>query len=257
MDPTDANNSAAKHEPLPTSVPSVADTRPEQSKLNQSSLAVDKDSRSPLEIIKSHPVGSVITLTAIVLSGITVCLTYFGFRVYDSSAVTRNSEIERSHVPRAAHDTSISHLDRKIELLDSSIRALTSEKSELAKKLQDAQAELARQESLAVVAAASCQRLRDDLFTQESAQEQLEKVIQSGGDSTIAYQAKVTPQREAEMLRELDNLRRRSAQLQQNISQIRAALQTCSAHPSQVQMIRQSLGNSGSGIAQVGKRAPM
>lgn len=241
MDPTDANDPAAKNEPSPAAVHSAADTRPEQSKLNQPSLAVDKDSRSPLEIIKSHPVGSTISLTAIVLSGITACLTYFGFRVYDSSTVTRNSEIERSYVPRPLHDASISDLDRKIALLDSSVKALTSEKSELAKKLQDAQTELARQEALAVVASGSCQALRDDLFTQESTQQQLEKIIQNGGDSTMAYQEKVTPQREAEMRRELDDLRRRSAQLQQNISQIRVALQTCSARPSQVQMRGQSL----------------
>lgn len=241
MDPTGANNPAAKNEPSPTPVPSAADTRSEQSKLNQSSLAVDKNSRSPLEIIKSHPVGSTIGLTAIVLSGIASFLTYFGFRVYDSSTVTRNSEIERSYVPRSVHETAISDLDRRIALLDSSIRTLTSEKSELANKLQGAQTELARQEALAVVAAGSCQRLRDDLFAQESAQEQLEKIIQNGGDSTMAYQERVTPQREAEMRRELEDLRRRSAQIQQNISQIRVALQTCSAHPSQVQMIRQPI----------------
>ncbi|MEN5003234.1 hypothetical protein [Stenotrophomonas indicatrix] len=145
--------------------------------------------------------------------------------------MTKNSEIERDYVARTAHDAAISDLGRKIALLESSIRALTSEKSDLESKLRAAQTELDRQEVSAVAAAGSCQRLRDDLLAQQLAQDQVETIIQNGGDSTIAYQEKVTPQREAEMQRELTDLRRRSAQLQQNISQIRVALQACSAYP--------------------------
>ncbi|KOQ74285.1 hypothetical protein ABW44_09980 [Stenotrophomonas maltophilia] len=124
-------------------------------------------------------------------------------------------------------------LKQDIARLDASLKTLTSENLDQANKLREALNKLARQDTSTARVVRFCEELRDDLLAQEYAQEQVEKAIRNGGSSTMAYQEKVTPQRQAEMQREVLDLRRRSDQLQQRISQIRSTLQTCSAYPPQ------------------------
>ncbi|WP_154582909.1 hypothetical protein [Stenotrophomonas maltophilia] len=231
MDPTNSNSPENDAKAAPSN--RTPDNRPGSSGLNSSREAPTDTARTPMERIKSHPVSTALTLTAIILGSAASITSYAGYHLYRSSDVTTNAEIARSYVALSTHQKEVAGLKQDIARLDASLKTLTSENLDQANKLREALNKLARQDTSTARVVRFCEELRDDLLAQEYAQEQVEKAIRNGGSSTMAYQEKVTPQRQAEMQREVLDLRRRSDQLQQRISQIRSTLQTCSAYPPQ------------------------
>ncbi len=184
--------------------------------------------RSPLESMRAHPVGATVVLTTAIL----VSLTALGFHISREGNVLSVKEVEQGYVSRETHRDELAVLQKRIASLEEEIQRSADRNKDLSQQHRMEVATLTSQVSRSNQLAQSCRRLRQDLNEEQSAQQAIEKIIRSGGDSTLVFQRDKSAQELVNEERELADLRRRSEQIQQRIIRLQDSLSRCVEPPS-------------------------
>lgn len=208
-----------KEETSPSRVALGSSAQPGESQTSSPRLSM----RSPLESMRAHPVGATIVLTTAILAG----LTALGFHVNREGDVLSVKELEQGYVSRETHREEMAVLKKRIASLEEELQRSTDRNKDLSHQHQMEIATLTSQVSRSNELAQSCWRIRQDLNEEQSEQQTIEKIIRSGGDSTLVFQRNKSAQELVNEERELTDLRRRSEQIQQQIIYLQDSLSRC------------------------------
>ena len=178
--------------------------------------------------MRAHPVGATVVLTTAIL----VSLTALGFHISREGNVLSVKEVEQGYVSRETHRDELAVLQKRIASLEEEIQRSADRNKDLSQQHRMEVATLTSQVSRSNQLAQSCRRLRQDLNEEQSAQQAIEKIIRSGGDSTLVFQRDKSAQELVNEERELADLRRRSEQIQQRIIRLQDSLSRCVEPPS-------------------------